>query len=77
VTPDTDISGVAAGLNSDGTSDFMVYLYDGYSLHVYKDDIFSLRYGSLIIRVLVVGIVTLAVCVFCAFIFARQMTKPI
>ncbi|RYD01406.1 hypothetical protein N752_30905 [Desulforamulus aquiferis] len=62
---------------SSGKSDLLVYLYGGYSLHVVKDDIFSLRYGNLIERVLVMLSAMLAVCVIGAYIFARQITKPI
>ncbi|MGE4549161.1 MAG: ATP-binding protein [Intestinibacillus sp.] len=73
VTPGANTSG---GFD-DGTSEFMVYLYDGYMLHVFRDDIFSLKYGNLIERVLLVICIMLAVCVIGAILFARQMAKPI
>ncbi len=72
-TPDTDTSGI----NTDEPSSLMVYLYDGYMLHVFDDDIYSLRYGNLIERILLIVFVMLAVCVIGAVLFARQMTKPI
>ncbi|ACT01862.1 sensor histidine kinase [Paenibacillus sp. JDR-2] len=58
-------------------SSFIVYLGNGYALHVFNDDAFSLKYGNLIARVMVILSGLLAVCVVASFIFARQMTKPI
>ncbi|UJF33364.1 HAMP domain-containing histidine kinase [Paenibacillus hexagrammi] len=58
-------------------SSFMVYLGNGYMLHVFNDDVFSLMYGNLIDRTLVMFAAMLAFCVIGAFIFAQQLTKPI
>ncbi|GGF95938.1 sensor protein VanSB [Paenibacillus albidus] len=78
VTPDADTSTNLVGMKADSeTSSFMVYLGNGYMLHVFNNDVFSLKYGNLIDRTLVMLSAMLAVCVIGAFIFARQMTKPI
>ncbi|NIK71889.1 HAMP domain-containing sensor histidine kinase [Paenibacillus sp. BK720] len=78
VTPETHSSGSLAGKNAVGEkSAFIVYLGNGYVLHVFNDDVISLKYGNLIARVLVMLSAMLAVCVIGAFVFARQMTKPI
>ncbi|UNK21070.1 HAMP domain-containing histidine kinase [Paenibacillus sp. N3/727] len=78
VTPDADTSSSLVGMNADSeTSAFIVYIGNGYVLHVFDDDVFSLKYGNLIARVLVMLSAMLAVCVISAFVFARQMTKPI
>lgn len=78
VTPDADTSSSLAGMNADSeTSSFIVYIGNGYVLHVFDDDVFSLKYGNLIARVLVMLSAMLAVCIISAFVFARLMTKPI
>lgn len=78
VTPDADPSANRVGMKADSeTTSFMVYLSKGYMLHVFNDDVFSLKYGNLIERTLVMLSAMFAVCVIGAYIFARQMTKPI
>jgi two-component system sensor histidine kinase VanS len=48
-----------------------------YDLQALKSDIFTIDYGKWIIRVILVSAAMLVVCVAGAFIFARQMTRPI
>jgi two-component system sensor histidine kinase VanS len=78
VTPDADTSSSLVGMSPDSEkSSFIVYLGNGYLLHVFNDDVFSLKYSHLIARVLVMLSAMLVVCVIGAYAFARQMTKPI
>ncbi|MGO4106353.1 HAMP domain-containing sensor histidine kinase [Paenibacillus sp. YAF4_2] len=78
VTPDADTSSSLIGMSPNGEkSSFIVYLGNGYLLHVFNDDVFSLKYSHLIARVLVMLSAMLVVCVIGSYIFARQMTKPI
>ncbi|GLX70644.1 HAMP domain-containing sensor histidine kinase [Paenibacillus glycanilyticus] len=76
VTPGANANNREVDLKTEGNS-FIVYLGNGYILHVFNDDAFSVKYHALIPRVLVMLIAMLAVCVIGAFVFARQMTKPI
>lgn len=78
-TPGMDMSGITAGVPAPGfqPSTVTVRLDRNYNLHAAKGDIFEVDYSKWFARLAPASIATLGVCILCAFIFAKQMTKPI
>jgi two-component system sensor histidine kinase VanS len=75
-TPEADASGIESGAPPYSNS-IMLRLDNDYLLCTLKDDLLALNYDKWIAQALVVLSVMLAVCVISAFVFARQMTRPI
>jgi len=77
-TPGADTSGAADDMPPGRrTFKIAVYLNKDYDLHAQGDDVFALDYGKWIGRALVTLSAILAASIIGAFVFARQMTKPI
>ncbi|MCE3202363.1 HAMP domain-containing sensor histidine kinase [Paenibacillus sonchi] len=78
-TPGADLSGIAIGQQPPGgkNSTILVNLNKDYNFHALRDDVFAVNYDKWIARALVMLSAMFAVCVIGAFVFARQMTKPI
>src|SRR5690606_24845709 len=75
-TPEAHASGIETGEPSYSSS-IMLRLDNDYLLYALKNDIFELNYDKWIAEALVVLSAMFVVCVICALVFARQMTKPI
>ena len=71
-TPNADTSG-----NMRGNLTVMVNLNANYTLRAHSDNAFTTDYKGLISQVLIALLIMLAVSIAGAFIFARQMTRPI
>ena len=78
-TPGMDMSGVETGVPAPGfqSSTITVRLDRNYNLHALKGDIFGVDLSKWILWLALASAATLLVCVICAYIFARQITKPI
>lgn len=75
-TPEAHASGIETG-EPPYSSSIMLRLDNDYLLYALKNDIFELNYDKWIAEALVVLSAMFVVCVICALVFARQMTKPI
>ena len=78
-TPDMDMSNIKTGVPAPGfqSSTITVRLDRNYNLHALKDDVFLPDFSRWITRLALASAAMLGVCILCAFIFARQITKPI
>ena len=78
-TPDMDMSGIVVGIPAPGfqPSTITVRLDRNYNLHALKEDIFAVDLSKWIAWLALASMIMLSACIVCAFIFAKQMTKPI
>lgn len=75
-TPEAETSGIESGAPP-YNSTIMLLMDNDYLLYVLKSDLFAMDYDKWIGQALIVMSAILAVCVISAFVFARQMTRPI
>ena len=75
-TPEAEASGIESGEPPYHHS-IMLRLDNDYLLCALSDDLLALDYNNWIGRGIIILLVILAVCVLSAFVFAKQMTKPI
>ncbi|MCQ6563866.1 HAMP domain-containing histidine kinase [Paenibacillus mendelii] len=75
-TPEAETSGIESGAPP-YSSTILLRMDNDYLLYVLKSDLFALDYDKWNAQALVVLSAMLAVCVISAFVFARQMTRPI